>query len=133
MNVAGTSETKWFGKAVYVVEGYTILHSGRPLPEESPMVRNEGVGIVLDPALSAAWRDAGEVWKAVSSRTVCARLKLAQGVRRLSRKGKSRPIFVTIMSVYAPTFRATAEEKEFFSDLQATIDGVDEHDVLLIE
>ena len=130
--MAGISETKWFGKAVYVVEGYTILHSGRPLPEESPMVRNEGVGIVLDPALTVAWRDAGEVWKAVSSRIVCARLKLAQDVRRLLRKGKSKPVFATIMSVYAPTFRATAEVKEEFSDLQATIDGVDEHDVLLI-
>ena len=37
------------------------------------------------------------------------------------------------MSVYAPTFRATAEvNEEFFSDLQATFDGVDEHGVLLI-
>ena len=37
------------------------------------------------------------------------------------------------MSVYAPTFRSTAEQKEqFFSDLQAELDSVDEHDVLLL-
>ena len=70
MNLVGISETKWFGQAVYKVEGYTVLHLGRPIPGESPMVRNEGVGIVLDPALSAAWSEGGEVWRAVNSRIV---------------------------------------------------------------
>ena len=27
MNVVGISETKWFGSAVYKVDGYVILHS----------------------------------------------------------------------------------------------------------
>ena len=31
MNITGISETKWFGKAIYEVEGYTILHSGHPI------------------------------------------------------------------------------------------------------
>ena len=34
MSVVGISETKWFGSAVYDVDGYTILHSGRPVPAE---------------------------------------------------------------------------------------------------
>ena len=35
-----------------------ILHSGRPLPDdESPMVQNEGVGIVFDREMTAAWRE----------------------------------------------------------------------------
>ena len=47
-----------------------MLHSGCPLPDDdSPMVRNEGVGIALDHEMTAAWRGA----EAVS----CARLKLA--------------------------------------------------------
>ena len=60
VRVTGINETKWFGQAVYQVEGYTVLHSGRPVPVESPLRRNEGVGIVLDPALAAAWRAAGK-------------------------------------------------------------------------
>ena len=50
--VAGIQETKWFGSDVWNADGYTLLHSGRPLPEESdPQVRNEGVGILLDKEL----------------------------------------------------------------------------------
>ena len=39
-------------------------------------------------------------------------------------------IFVSIVSVYAPTLSEVKEE--FFSDLQATIGGIDEHDVVLV-
>ena len=71
VSIAGISETKWFGKNLYDVEGYVILHSGRPLPDDdSPMVQNEGVGIVLGREMTAAWREAGQVWEAVSSRIV---------------------------------------------------------------
>ncbi len=37
INIAGISETKWFGQVVYMVEDFTILHSGRPAPEEAAM------------------------------------------------------------------------------------------------
>ena len=38
-----------------------------------------------------------------------------------------------VVSVYAPMFRASVEQKEqFFSDLQAKLDDVNEHDVLLL-
>ena len=111
VSIAGISENKWFGKDLYDVEGYMILHSGRPLPEyDSPMVWNEGVGIVLDREITAAWREAGEVWEAVSSRIICARLKLAgQGVGRSLDRRRDRPAYVTVVSVYAPTFRALVE------------------------
>ena len=42
-------------------------------------IRKEGVGIALDGKATAAWRAAGEVWEAVSSRIATARLKLALG------------------------------------------------------
>ena len=78
VSMTGISEIKWFGQAVYELEGYTILHSGRPVPEESPRLRSEGVGIVLNPAMGAAWREAGEEWKAVSPRVIKARMKMGK-------------------------------------------------------
>ena len=33
-------------------------------------IKNEGVGILLDEHATQAWKDAGENWKAVSSRVV---------------------------------------------------------------
>ena len=135
VSIASISETKWLGKDLYDVEGYMILHSGYPLPDDdSPMVRNEGVGIVLDREMIAAWREAGEVWEAVSSRIVCARLKLAgQGVGRYLDRRKDRPVYVTVVSVYVPIFRASVEQKEqFLSYLQSKLDDINEHDVLLI-
>ena len=128
VNLTAVSETKWFRKAIYQVEGYTILHSGRPVPSESPLIRNEGVGIVLDPVLTAAWREEGETWKAVSPRVVSARLKIMNKL-----PNRRTPTFVTVVSMYAPTFRATPDEKEaFYSDLQSTLNGVDERDLLLL-
>ena len=67
--IAGIQETKWFGKDVWNANGFTLLHSGRPMPDESePQVRNEGVGIVLNEQATTAWKDVGEIWEAVSSR-----------------------------------------------------------------
>ena len=84
--------------------------------------------------MTAAWREAGEVWEAVRSRIVCARLKLAgQGIGKSLDRRRDRPVYVTVVSVYAPTFRASVEQKEqFFSDVQAKLDSVNEHDVLLL-
>ena len=54
VSVAGIQETKWFGNDVWVADGYTLLHSGRPLPSKNDRaVRNEGVGIVLDTKATA--------------------------------------------------------------------------------
>ena len=77
--MAGIQENKWFGSNVWSSGGYTFLHFGQPLPsEEEKFMRNEGVGIALDETATAAWREAGEVWKAVSSRVIMARLKLTK-------------------------------------------------------
>ena len=56
--------------------GYTVLHSGRSTSGAGDVVaRREGVGIVLDRRVTAAWRSAGELWKPVSSRVIMVRLK----------------------------------------------------------
>ena len=36
-----------------------ILHSDRPLPDESPMWCNEGVGVMLDPAMTNKTKKSG--------------------------------------------------------------------------
>ena len=81
--IAGIQETKWFGKDMWTAYGYTLLHSGRTLPDETdPQVRNEGVSILLDRHATKAWKNAGETWEAVSSRVVTARLKIVGRGRR---------------------------------------------------
>ena len=52
-----------------------MLHSGRPAPSQAVKRRNERVGIVMDLRISEAWRSAGGVWKAISSRIVLAQVK----------------------------------------------------------
>ncbi len=128
MNVVGISETKWFGNAV---DGYLVLHSGRPVPDSGDRVeRNEDVGIVLDPTLAERWNSGGEEWKLVSSRIVSARLQLCDRAVGGRRQG---PVFGSIVSVYAPTHRASQEDKDkFFADLQGVIDGISGSDVLMI-
>ena len=135
MNITGISETKWFGQAVYEVEGYTILHSGCPIPGESQIAKqNEGVGIVLDLQMTTAWKEAGEIWKAVSSQIVTAGIKIARQDGAMPDRRSSRgALFMTVISVYAPTHRAAPEKKEeFFAALQETIDRVFVDDVLLL-
>ena len=74
---ASISETKWFRNGIYEVEDYTILHSGRNMPGEGePAHRGEGMGLVLNPAATQAWRQGGEVWEPVSPRMVAAKLKV---------------------------------------------------------
>ena len=85
VSVVAIQETKWFGKVVWQADGHAFLHSGRPLPKDGePAVRNEGVGILLDERATAAWKEVGEVWNAISSRIVTARLKLVGAGQRKS-------------------------------------------------
>ena len=65
----------------------------------------------------------------MSPRVVSARLKIRNNLPNR----RKTPTFVTVVSVYAPTFRATSDEKEaFYSDLQSTLNEVDERDLLLL-
>ena len=88
LSVVGISDTKWFGNAIYDVDGFLILHSGCPVPGVGERVeRNEGVWLVLDLSMAERWRECGEVWSPVSSRIVMARLKLCDKARSL--RGRS--------------------------------------------
>ena len=125
VSVVAIQETKWFGKAVWQADGHAFLHSGRPLPKDGePAVRNEGVGILLDERATAAWKEVGEVWDAISSRIVTARLKLVgagQGKSGGSREKKNT--YHSVVCVYAPTAKAPpGVAQRFTEDLQDTVD-----------
>ena len=104
VSVAAIQETKWFGKDVWQADGHTFLHSGRPLPKDGEPVRNEGVCILLDERATAAWKEAGEIWNAVSSRVVTARLKLVgAGQRKPGGSREKKNTYLSVVCVYAPT------------------------------
>lgn len=137
VSVAAVQETRWFGNDVWESQGCTMLHSGRPLPTyngDGKNQRNEGVGIILDGRATEAWKAGGEVWSAKSSRIVSARLKVMQ--RRWRNVGGSRgtkDVYMTVVSVYAPTVKAPPSVKQsFISDLQEVVDDVPSTDVLML-
>ena len=71
--IVGIQETKWFGQDVRNADGCTLLHSGLTLPGDGePPLRNEGLGIMVDQSATAAWKNAGECWEAVSSDSLAA-------------------------------------------------------------
>jgi len=108
VSVGALQETKWFGDEVYEVNGSVLLTAGRPSPAEGmPVVRGEGVALVLDGLGLAAWKRGGKQWKAWSSRCLSACLDFG------GRIGKFH-----VMSCYAPTRAASRQDKDnFFQQL----------------
>ena len=130
--VAGIQETKWFEQDIWNADGYTLLHSGRTLPGDGePLLRNEGVGIVLDQSVTVAWKNAGECWEAVSSRIVTARLQFAQCGHR--RHGGSRWTRSRYLSLILQQLKATPSVKaKFTDDFQCTLDTLPAGDVVMV-
>ena len=123
MSVGALQETKWFGDAVYEVEGGVLLTAGRPTPADgTPIKRGEGIALVLlGPAL-AAWRCGGKQWKVWSSRCVSAILEFPGHAGRLH-----------ALSCYAPTRAASREDKDnFLNQLDVFITSVPAGDYYVI-
>ena len=92
--------------------------------EGEPAHRGERVGLVLHPAATQAWRQGGEVWEPASPRIFAAKLKV---------NSKRNCKHLHLVSVYAPTFRASNEEKEiFFTDLERVLDRIPDRDLLVV-
>ena len=102
--------------------------------DDEPLLRNEGVGIVLDRYATVAWKKASETWEAVSSRIVTARLQIAQrGCRRCGGTRWTDHRYLSLMSVYAPTAKAPPGIKaKFAADFQRTLDALPVGDVVLL-
>ena len=57
VSVGALQETKWFGDAVYEMNGSVLLTAGRPTPVDGvPIQRGEGVALVLLGSALVAWR-----------------------------------------------------------------------------
>lgn len=136
MSVAGTQENRWFGRDVWpAADGYTFLHSGRPLPgKDKTAARNEGVGILLDRRTTTAWTQGGEVWEAVNSGIVMAKLKwVGWGQKKSGNSRRGSNVAVSVVCAYAPTARASPGIKSgFLGDLQDTLDKIPQNDVLVL-
>jgi len=132
--VAGIQETRWFGNDVWPTADGLFLHSGRPVPAvNEPARRNEGVGIWMNKAMTVAWNNGGQQWKAVSSRIVWARFLLCSAGQSFGGKARRSSVFLSVVSVYAPTSKATPAVKEnFFHDLQSLLDGLPKKDILVV-
>jgi len=105
ISIAGISETKWFGEGVYEVDGFVLVHSGRPVPADGePVQRNEGVGILLNSTMATAWRNSGECWRAISSRIVSVRIQIQGcGFSNVKKEKPNNKIYLSVISV-CPNF-----------------------------
>ena len=127
ISIAGIQETKWFGSDALPADGCTIVHSGRPLPSDQERgTRNEGIGIALNKKATAAWKNAGEVREAASSRVDMARLMwTGLGKKKHWKPRRSTDTHVSIICVYAPTAKAPPGDKQkLYVDLQDTLDKI---------
>ena len=97
-SVMALSETRWKGEGTIQVGDYTIIYSG--LPADAP-VSLQGVAFALKPSMRSAWTRAGCTVETVGSRLI--RIQLLVGKHMFH-----------VISVYAPTYRATDTEKEEF-------------------
>ena len=89
---------------------------------------------MLDPQATAAWRNAGEVWEAVSSRIVTARLKwVSKRQQRHEASRKISSIALSVICVCAPADRAIPGVKsQFCSDLQHTLDRIPQSNIHVV-
>ena len=103
------------------------MDSGCSFPSDQERgTRKEGIGIALDKKAMTAWKNAVEVWKAVSSRVVMARLMwTGLGKKKHGKPRRSTDTHVSVICVYAPTVKAPPGDKQkLFADLQDTLDKI---------
>ena len=102
--------------------------------DDEPLLRNEGVGIVLDQCATAAWKNAGETWEAINSRIVTARLQIVQRGHR--RRGGSRwtsSRYLSLISAYAPTAKAPPGIRaKFVDDFQGALNSLPSDDIVIV-
>ena len=115
VKVVTLQETLFFGNEVYNVGDSVVLTAGRPPPPALGESVKSGQGVAIVLLGPAAWRAAGEQWKAQSSRLVSTKLKT--GNRTVDQ--------LHVLSCYTPTQAASREKKnEFFRDLEQALSEI---------
>lgn len=108
ISLAAWSEVRWKGTGSILLGNYLCLFPG--LPETAP-VSLHGVGIVMDPFMTAAWRLAG-------SQVTYAGARLMKIALRIQKRNSH------VISVYAPKFRASDQDKEdFYRELRTLVNS----------
>ena len=118
ISLCAMSEVRWRGCGTMKANEYLYLFSGLPL---EPPVSLYGVALVLNPEMQRAWERAGCEVKYVSERLIKVKLEI---------EGRT----FHVISVYAPTLRASEQDKDrFYEQLkQLTLDkrSGEEHVIL---
>ena len=83
---------------------------------------------------TAAWKKVEEVWEALSSRVVMARLKWAGvGKKKHGRHKRDKDAHMSVICVYALTAKTPPGIKQkFFAVLQNALDKIPESDILVV-
>ena len=105
ISLCAMSEVRWKGQGTLCAGDYVYLFSG--LPEDAPMSLY-GVAIALNPDMQKAWKAAGSQVSYSSKRLLKIKLRIEGRIFH-------------VISVYAPTFRASETEKESFYAKLATL------------
>ena len=112
IDILGISECRWTGQGkVKLSTGENVIFSGR---EDN--LHRHGVAIMMSKKAEQTLLE----WKPINERIICARFY-------------SKFLKISIIQVYAPTNEANDEDKEhFYEQLQAVVDGVPKHDILIV-
>ena len=108
------SEVRWKGQGEYQYGDYTLVYTGR---EDD--LSQEGVAIALNPVIAQARKDTGKQVQHTSSRVMSIRFALGGDT-------------YTVISVYAPTFRAeSAAKDEFYDSVRKEIEKANSSDTII--
>ena len=125
--VASLQETWMDGEAVMEhmadYPGWTLLRHG--LKEPVCARGAQGVGILLSPAATAAWTEAGTQVHTFGPRIISTRLRV--------KDNRGRPLVLYIVSAYAPLASASKVDRaRYFSDLQKCYDTCAKNEVFML-
>ena len=99
------------------MDGYVLLNLADSCQQMVTLCREMKVLVytLLNPTMAAAWRNAGEFWRAISSRIISIRIQL-HGYNSKNIKKQGGKVYLTVISVYAPNFRSPQEHRDEFID-----------------
>ena len=110
LKILGIAELRWSGKDHFSTDDHTIYYSG------NEKGRSNGVAFITSSLISKHVLG----YNPVSDRIISIRIQ-------------ARPINLSIIQVYAPTYTASDDDLEFlYNQLQDTLDSIPKRDIIMI-